>query len=410
VTILTADVSTGRSGNELEVRSVSDELQLQGKAFNNKLTYITGLYVQDQRTRTIWPQTYFDLTPVAPPSALTNDFRIENKSYAVYAQGTYDLSSWIKDLAFTVGGRWTREDVDFEIQPLDTYRYGAAPESNTFQDPSWEVGLEYQATQTIFTYIKTRGSFRSGGFNGAAPAVKASATEGGNTFDSEHTQDIEAGVKYHGTWFGRPATLNFDVYNQWIQDVQRVEFPDPDGPGGLASIAVTANVPSERIRGVEAEVALAPLSWLQVGGSAALTDAVFTDGNIVLFGVPYKYGPVGDTPKYSGVFYTEFYAPTGHDVGSVSLRGEVYAQSEQYFSNASDSIAPGTRLPGYALINGRLTWSEVMGTGLTAALFGKNLANRTYFVGGMTLAAALGHNAAAVGEPRTYGLELSYKF
>jgi len=28
----------------------------------------------------------------------------------------------------------------------------------------------------------------------------------------------------------------------------------------------------------------------------------------------------------------------------------------------------------------------------------------------MTLAAALGHNAAAVGEPRTYGLEIRYSF
>jgi hypothetical protein len=30
--------------------------------------------------------------------------------------------------------------------------------------------------------------------------------------------------------------------------------------------------------------------------------------------------------------------------------------------------------------------------------------------GGMTLAAALGHNAADVGEPRTYGLEVSYRY
>jgi outer membrane receptor protein involved in Fe transport len=50
------------------------------------------------------------------------------------------------------------------------------------------------------------------------------------------------------------------------------------------------------------------------------------------------------------------------------------------------------------------------GSGLSAALFGKNLLDRGHFVGGMTLAAALGHNAADVGEPRTYGLEVSYRY
>ena len=67
-------------------------------------------------------------------------------------------------------------------------------------------------------------------------------------------------------------------------------------------------------------------------------------------------------------------------------------------------------MPGYELFNARLSWNEIMGSGFSAALLGKNLTDEEYFVGGMTLAAALGHNAAAVGEPRTYGLELSYKF
>jgi iron complex outermembrane recepter protein len=82
----------------------------------------------------------------------------------------------------------------------------------------------------------------------------------------------------------------------------------------------------------------------------------------------------------------------------------------QYFSNAAGSIAPDTRLPGYALLNGRLGWTDILGSGLSAALFGKNLLDRGYFVGGMTLAAALGHNAADVGEPRTFGLEITYRF
>jgi iron complex outermembrane receptor protein len=406
VTILTANARTGKSGNELEVASVSDELQLQGEALAGALDYIAGYYFQRTRSDTIWPQTYFDVSPVLPPSYATNAFRIRNKTDAVYSQGTYHLTS---NLGLTAGLRYTWERVSIAQLP-GADAFGAAGQSKTFKDPSWEVGLEYKVTPSVFTYLKTRGSFRSGGFNGSAMPINADATGGGNLFDSEHTKDVEAGFKYHGDALGRPATLNVAIYKQWVEDVQRVEFPDPDGAGPIVSIAVTANVPEAQIKGVEFEASLLAMSWLEVGLSGAYTDAEFTDGDIALFGKAYSYGPVGDTPKKSGVAYFQANLPTGNHLGEIGLRGEVYAQSEQYFSNAAASIAPGTRLPSYELINARLSWNEILGSGFSAALFGKNLADETYFVGGMTLAAALGHNAVAVGEPRTYGLELSYRF
>jgi iron complex outermembrane recepter protein len=403
VTILTANLLTGESGNENDVDSISDEIQLQGEALDGRFEYIAGYYFQKTKIDTLWPQTYFDVSPVIPPASVTNNFRIRNETNALYTQGSYGLSDTVK---LTAGVRYTWEDVEIEQLPAATYTYGAPGEQETFKDPSWELGLEWQATNSLFTYLKTRGSFRSGGFNGSAPPVKATATDGGNLFDSETTQDVEAGLKFNGDI----AKLNLAVYKQWVKDVQRVEFPDPDGAGGLASIAVTANVPEMQVQGIELEASIAATSWLQLGLLAAYTDAEFTDGEVSLFGADYVYGPVGDTPKESGVVYAQFDFPTSSSVGRISLRTEMYAQSEQYFSNAAATIAPDTELPSYELFHARLGWSEILGSGFSAAVFGKNLTDEEYFVGGMTLAAALGHNAAAVGEPRTYGLELSYKF
>jgi iron complex outermembrane receptor protein len=260
-------------------------------------------------------------------------------------------------------------------------------------------------------YLKTRGSFRSGGYNGTLNPVGIVALGGSNFFKSETTKDIEAGFKYSGRAFGRPTTLNLAVFNQWIRNVQRVEFPDPDGPAGpLASIAFTTNVPKERVRGIEAEATIMPAEWLRVGGQFALTDADFTRNQVVLFGATYAYGPVGDTPRTSGTGWAELLVPMAPNAGEVSLRGEVYAQTGQYFSNAANSISPRTRLPGYALVNGRLSWTGIMGSNFSAALFGENLTKEEYFVGGMQLAVALGQNGAVVGKPRTYGLEVSMKF
>jgi iron complex outermembrane receptor protein len=406
VTILTANAAIGRSGNELDVKSFSEELQLQGNALDKRLEYILGFYLQRQRSDTLWPQTYFDVSPILGPSYATNNFRIRNNTEAVYAQATYSFSDQFRA---TAGVRYTWEHVSIQQLPLAD-AFGAADQRKDFGDPSWEVGLEFQPNPDLLTYIKTRGSFRSGGFNGSAAPVSASAAAGGNLFDSEHTQDIEAGLKFGGNVFGRPAVFNTAAFIQWIQDVQRVEFPDPDGPGPLASIAVTANVPSSRIWGFEAEARLQPTDWLEIGGSLAYTNATFTNGNILLFGTPFSYGPVGDTPEWSGTAFAQVTFPTDERTGQISLRGDLYAQTAQYFSNAANSIAPGTKLPGYALVHGRLDWRNIMGTGFSAAVYGKNLTDKAYFTGGMTLAAALGHNAAAVGEPRTYGLELSFRF
>ncbi len=390
------------------MESISEELQLLGDSGN--FNYIVGLYLQRETNDTIWPQTYFDLRPAIPPAVVTNAFGIENKTTAIYGQGTWDASSWVENLSVTAGLRYTWEDVSIEQLPQATYTYGAPDQDNSFSDPSWELGLEYQATAELFAYIKTRGSFRSGGFNGSAPPVDASAEEGGNIFESEHTQDIEAGLKFRGDALGRPASFSLAAYYQWIDDVQRVEFPDPDGPGALASIAVTANVPSAEVYGLELEASILATDWLQLGVTGAYTDASFTDGRVELFGTPYEFGPMANTPETTGTFFAAVTFPTSENTGDISLRGDVYTQSSMYFSNAADGAAPDTKLDSYSLVGGRLQWANIMGSNLTAALFGKNLLDEEYFVGGMALASALGHNAAAVGEPRTYGLELSYEF
>lgn len=410
ITILTANLTTGESGNEQDVDSISEELQLQGSAGN--LTYIVGAYYQRSRVNTLWPQTYFDLRPLAPPDTVTNSFRISNETKAVFAQGTYDLGdlTTVEGLSLTAGVRYTWEDVEIAQRSEATYTSGAPSQSESFSDPGWELGLEYQANDNLLTYVKTRGSFRSGGFNGAAQPIDTDATGGGNKFDSEHVKDVEAGLKFSGLVADRPASFNLAVYKQWIEDVQRVEFPDPDGPGGLASIAVTANVPEMVVKGVELEASIMPTDWLEIGISAAYTDAEFTDGDVDLFGTRYSYGPVGDTPERSGRIYASVDIPLTDGMGQMRLYGEVYAQSEQYFSNAASSVGPRTELPSYELVNARLSWTGIMGSPFSAALFGKNLTDEEYFVGGMTLAPALGHNAAAVGEPRTYGVEFSYRY
>ncbi|CAN7321761.1 TonB-dependent receptor plug domain-containing protein [Phenylobacterium sp. LjRoot219] len=404
---LSRNLATGENGNRQLANSVSEELQLQGQSFDNHLTWIIGGYFQDLTVDTSWPQVYFDVSPLLAPTNVTSAYRTQNRTQALYAQGTYDLGDLtsVEGLRFTAGLRYTWERVKFRHIAGSSY-FGAPEQSRKFSDPSWEVGLEYQATPEVLTYIKTRGSFRSGGFNGAAPPVNTDAAGGGNRFDSEHTQDIEGGVKFRGEVAGRPATLNVAAFYQWIQDIQRVEFPAV--PGG--SIAVTVNVPKAKVYGLEIDSSILATSWLELGASGSFVKAKFTDPDVELFGTAFSYGPFPDTPEASGVVYAQATLHDSEDLGQFTLRGEAYAQTHVYFSSSAASLTPGTKLPGYTLLNARLGWDNIGGTNLSAALWGKNLTDKTYFTGGIPLGASLGTNNAAVGEPRTYGLELSAKF
>jgi iron complex outermembrane receptor protein len=416
VTIATYNALTGQVGNTLKVSSISDELQLQGKAMDGKLSYIVGAYFQWQTTDTIWPQTYF-LSPPYPPTfgscpapaaCITNAFREKDATKAIYTQATYDLSSVVENLKFTAGARYTWDDLNFsqiDVPGNLNIMLGAQPEAHNYADPSWEAGLEYQANPETLAYVKTRGSFRAGGFNGARiPATPGYSDDPtpGNEFKSEHTQDVEAGLKYHGPLLGVPTTINIDAFNQWVQDVQRVEFP----AGG----AITVNVPSEIVQGVEGDVNIKASHWLELGWQAAYVRSRYPNGHVVADGNAYLYGPVGDTPRLSGTVYAQVALPVAASAGEVSLRGELYGQSGQYFSNEASGLIPDTFLPGYVIVNGRLGWDHIFHTGLSAALFGKNIGNRGYFVGGMPLGGVLGHNSADVGEPRSFGVELTARY
>jgi iron complex outermembrane receptor protein len=122
------------------------------------------------------------------------------------------------------------------------------------------------------------------------------------------------------------------------------------------------------------------------------------------------YGPVGDVSGLAGSVFAQFDLPTPRAWGGMSVRADLYAQSYEYFSNLNNTITPGTKLPGFSVLNLRYDWHGVFGTALTLSAFAKNALNRGYYTGGESFGADFGLNDAAPAEPRTYGAELTYKF
>jgi iron complex outermembrane receptor protein len=384
------------------VRQVSDELQVQGKAFDDALNFLAGAYYSYEQDQNDYPLVAFDLSPVIPGTPVRYHWQITDRSRALFTQETIALGG---GFSLTAGVRETWENTGIS-QLNGSIFAGADSEEQSAKKPSWNLSVEYQATPDLLLYAATRGSWRTGGFNGTSPAIFAYASGGGNVFKPETTKDVELGAKFSGRVADIPVRLNVAVYNQWVDDIQRTAYLILNGN----PLAITVNVPRAEISGVEAEGEIRPLTWLQLGGSLSYADARYTDPTVSYFNNTLAFGPYGDTPRWSGGLFAQATESLPAHWGDVSLRGDYYVQSTQYFSNLNATINPGTELPSYGLVNMRLDWSKIRDTGLSGNLYVRNLTNKEYYVGGIPQGADLGLNQASPGRPRTFGIDVKYSF
>lgn len=403
-------------GNDVANKSLSNEIQLQGK-FEGAFDYILGLYYQKIKNHTIFPQTYF-----GGGAFTTSDWKSNDTTKAIFGHISVDMGEVanLDGLKFTLGGRYAWEKITNVDQPGGTF-FGADL-STPFKDDraSWNVGLEYQATPNLMLYATARESWRSGGINGVSPAAVRNdlgVVVGTDTdkFKSEVAQDFEGGLKYAGSVNGTPMHLYLSAYTMSVKNIQRVLFPDNPFTASPDSFANTVNVPRARIKGLEFDLGIKPLDVLELGLNGAYTKATYTRNQAILFAgaaqqLRFDFGPFADSPKWTGSAYAVVNLPIPEDAGNLRLRGDIYRQSSFYFSNLANTIDPGTKLPSYSLVNFRLDWQDIMGTGIGIGAWVRNAFKEKYYVGGLSQGLSFGTTGANIGRPRMYGIDLKAVF
>ncbi len=111
----------------------SQELQLTGSAFNERLDYTLGLFAMREKiddgtdTSSSVPSGYLipsaSVMSINDPTAERQTYDLENTTYAAFFQGSFDLT---ENLELTAGVRWTSEEreqtVDLELLDQAAYR------------------------------------------------------------------------------------------------------------------------------------------------------------------------------------------------------------------------------------------------------------------------------------------------
>ena len=282
------DIGTDLDGTPESIQEVTDEqkqwqfsqeLQLTGRAFDNRLNYVTGLYFFTEKGYV------HDFVPFDTAYLWIYDYRnnVHTDSYAAYMHLDYQVTSKV---GLTFGARYSIENKDFTGGQGDlnglSYKFSGCldpkADANTFpgfgavpagincqqalgfpdsNNPlryfppgkdhhSWDIftpmgGAQYHFNDNLMAYFSYSEGFRSGGWTTrlSAPLLEAADARFGPEYDTTY----EVGVK--SQWFENRVRANiagfYSQYDGIVINVQKGPSP------------VYQNAGDARIKGVELE-------------------------------------------------------------------------------------------------------------------------------------------------------------
>jgi iron complex outermembrane receptor protein len=412
----------------------SDELQLSGNLWNQKLTWQGGGYVERSA-----PQG--DLTGTRSGAFLAcpdigafqcsgpglvdiNTSTIHYSDLAVFGQATYAI---LDQLKVTGGIRYTSDNTTSTIHQTNYSGFPFSPPAGTFTTtfcqvtglsvaagctqyleenshaPTYLLGLDYTPMQDLLVYAKYSRGYRQG-------SVAPFALQGFQLYAPEFVNSYELGEK---TSFSGPISGTFDVtghYNAFSDQQLLAGFIS----GGVPSAGI-ANAGKSRIWGIEVETTLVPIRPLTLGLSYSYLNtelqSAFVASPPAGATVTFPAVPGGDlpfSPKNKLSANATYRLPMPDDIGKMSLSAN-YTYTSKILVSAT--AAPYDSVGAYGLLGMNLHWDSIFHSPIDAELFATNLTNRLYANNLTQLyTTPFGLAAQYLGEPRMYGARVTIHF
>jgi iron complex outermembrane receptor protein len=275
--------------------------------------------------------------------------------------------------------------------------------SNTFDQFTPKASLSYDFSDQLTGYASYSKGFKSGGFDMRGDAILTPNTVNG--YQPETVDSYEIGLK--GSAFDRRLSFSSAVFYNEYQD-QQVTTQVP-AVGGIASFV--DNVGSSKFFGAEVE------------GSVVLTDSL--TANVAIGYLDSKFEEflrfnltTGQYEDISSLVVLQN-APKWTGYLGLTWRGDVaggslaVTPSVSYRDDYSQFEFPNPILDqdAFALVDLSVVWTDPSRT-WTVGVYGKNLTDEEYRVGGYNFAGAA-YNDSLIGyygPPRTVTASLQYKF
>ncbi|HYD49300.1 MAG TPA: TonB-dependent receptor, partial [Terriglobales bacterium] len=424
-----------------------EELQLQGRAFDNRLNYQLGAYFEHagpfgdfQGTRSGISISCTDLlanqcsNPYGAGFVQNSLTRYKFTNIGFYGQGTYKLT---EQLSITGGIRYTIDKVEAEgatrlirfLAPnmpsftcsrnttlvADDPRVCSIFDTQKSERPTWLVDIDYYVTPDAMLYAKYSRGYRQGSTNVSNTIPVSWGPE------SVDAYEIGAKLSFDGAVRGY---FNIAAFYNNLRD-QQVPASLVPAPGTTNSPAqAIVNAGKSRIKGIEVDASITPFDGFNVTLGYAYLDTELVAANALPTPPPgytiNASAAVGEdlaySPKHRVVLGGRYTLPLPESVGRISL-GATYAytasqQSVYYMPTPTSSpfSNPFGKLPSTNILDLNLNWNKIAGSNVDLSLFVTNVTKEKYDVAIGNGFFTAGYEYAIRGQPRMFGARLRYSF
>ncbi|GAA4100170.1 TonB-dependent receptor [Zhongshania borealis] len=286
------------------------------------------------------------------------------------------------------------------------YTTDSAPQQSAKeQEVTGKLGVDYTVNDDLMLYASYSKGYRAGNFNGG---VYYEVRDFENSYaEPEFIDSYELGFK--SDLLDGSARLNAALF---FYDYSNQQFINVVGVSNFLE-----NAGGSTILGAEAEFTMALSERLMVNIGLGLLKTEYTelelsdtrtlnnpDDTVDLSG-----NELISAPQVSGNISVD-YAVLRLNSGDLSLNINANYQSRQWYSAYNDDASyEHIKQDAYALVNTRLSWRSADDT-YSISLWAKNLADQEYDGYAINLQAGFGFDYFQQGPPRSYGLELTYRY
>jgi len=330
----------------------------------------------------------------------------------VFANANYDITD---RLHLGAGFRYSEEtnDVDWPLDGstsgLFAIGVGHVEDSRTDYDFSPSISLNYDFDDSLVGYVRYAEGYKSGGYN--LDYITQADLAAGIEFDKETVESYELGLK--GQLLENRVQFSFAMFNTEYEDYQVNQFIDLGAGGTSISIRNAAEVTT---KGAELEVTAQASESFTITAAAGVLDAEFDKFPGGAAGGGDASGKeLPGAADFQGALAIDYYDAVTDGLALAVHVGYTYTGGS---FNSIDNVRTATTLadqqtldwgytPGVDLVDARITLSNIDDT-WSVALWSRNALDNDYDAG--TTRDFLGTLTGAQGEPRTYGVEASYRF
>lgn len=313
----------GEQTRQIDYEQFSQEFQLSGYSFDDRLNWTLGAYFFDEEAT---DNVFVSLGNLfGPPPSIDIDNLVDNQSFAVFSQGTYSLTD---DLSITAGLRWTRDEKSYDtsqVIPVASLVVVDGEAEETFSDFTGRLGLEYKIEDDHLVYASIARGFKSGGFT---PRYVA-PVESPLPFDPETVLSYEVGSKWIG--WERKAQVNVAAFLSQYDDIQLVLFDTFGAP-------INQNGGDATLWGIEVEGQIVFNDYFRVAATAGYIDAGFDEvlppSEAAAFQPITEDSEFANTPELQASLSPQFRYPVGSDFDLIVRADWIYSDDvHQTFEN-----------------------------------------------------------------------------